>query len=66
VSDHPSDWRWEPRQLRWEHPHSRNTIAVIEPAKASEQKGPTVPFGFGARVAAPMPDDDGVWEGMGL
>lgn len=58
--EHPSDWRWDARMLRWEHPHARSTISVIEPAEESERSEPTAAFGFG------RDDDDGVWEGMGL
>lgn len=66
-AEHPSDWRWNGRMLRWQHPHARSTITVIEPAKAPEHREPNSAFGFARELAAAQPlDADGTWEGMGL
>jgi hypothetical protein len=54
--------------MRWRHPHSRNTIAVIEPADSVEspKPPPNAAFGFGREMKAQVQEADGVWEGMGL
>jgi hypothetical protein len=63
--EHPSDWRWNVRLARWEHPHSRSNIEVIEPAKEAAERSPSaVPFGF--RLPDDPQADDDAWEGMGL